>query len=539
MGAQTRDLICNRQCCVARPDTDLLFCCPTICYYCSLVGAAMQRIAQNEAFNIGLAIAVPFLALLVTSVYVILTPNSAAADLWLGRIVAIVVLAFFVWSSVRAFNLGKYLTPSGEPGRHEPEEIRSSPLWAFVIALLLVGLIVAASGPAKPFASLWPTQAETAVDAPAGIAGSAATQQISQPPATASGDAPATTVDAPARQKFTLSASVQLLLLFGLIGVLLYFSIHISRLDNKINQRETSLISHSYIYFLITLLNLLVIGSPTGLGFLSTSVGDYVFTLAWNGRFLLVGLGALIVLTDAIRVWSASHAQIREATARIQLPLPAKPRVRGVVTALLLIFVTVGRFILRLVNLVVYIIVYLFLTLYHLFLSVLHVVRTAIFSWALLFALIHSVAFAVLAAALLAAPHALSEVRSYFSGTESASWSISLAIAGVLGVSIFLAVIAFISAYFSWPGAFFITVPETIAYTLIAVWLNSLALHALRWTRQWGPSSFDQTGWVFWGGLGLAVLALAYALFQNSRGASPEISLGAVAANFRSSSRLS
>jgi len=505
-------------------------------------GTVVQRIVQNEAFNVGLAIVVPFLALLVTSVYVILTPDSAASDLWLGRIVAIVVLAFFVWSSVRAFNLGKYLTPSGEPGRDESDEVRSSPLWAFVIALLLVGLIVAASGPAKPADWLLllvqasgASQAETAADAPAKITDTAAKPQVSESPAIS----PATTDSAPAGRKFTLSASVQLVLLFGLIAVLFYFSIHISGLDNKINQRDTSLISHSYMYFVIAFLNLLVIGSPTVLGFLSASVADYVFMLGWSGRFLFVGLGALVVLTDAVRVWSGSRSQMLEAAGRIQLPLPARPRVRGPVAALLLIFVTFGRFILRLVNLVIFIVVFIFLALYQLFLSILHVVRTAIFSWALLFALIHSIAFLILAAALLAAPEALGAVRSYFSGTESASWSIAFAITGVLGVSIFLAVIAFVSAYFSVPVTFFVTVPETIAYTLIAVWLNSTALHVLRWTRQWGPPNFDQTGFVFWGGLGLAALALLYALFQTSRGTSAEATpLGTVVANISSSARL-
>ncbi|MDZ4740506.1 MAG: hypothetical protein SGJ03_11465 [Alphaproteobacteria bacterium] len=157
------------------------------------------------------------------------------------------------------------------------------------------------------------------------------------------------------------------------------------------------------------------------------------------------------------------------------------------------------------------IVVWLYVLAYFFIASFFNVVRATVFSWALLFALIHSIAFALLALALLEAPQALTYVRSYFaSGDMAPASAIVLAISGALFIAVLAATIAYISVHFSWPSAFVTTIPEVIAYTLIAVWLNTVVLHVLKASLGIGPhifGSFAKLGPTFWLGILVGVLA--------------------------------
>jgi len=495
--------------------------------------------SQNETRNLGIAILVPLLALMATSAYVIYVPLTSTSDLVFGRIVAGVVLAFFIYNCVLSFQKGGDVSKGGDPSRGASPETRTGPIWGFVYALGVLGLIVSLSGPSN-FIEVWqarlsglslPSLDSTVEPAPVEPAASTSDAASGPLPPAIGPDGlpiPNTPPDTSAsKTKLTTYSALQLALTFVLAGVLIYFSIHISRLDNQITQRSTPLISHSIIYFVITFLNFLLIGSPLGFGFLSSSVPDTIFNLAFSLRFILLSLGAAVVAIDALRVFSGSYQAMRSIVEHYRFSLPARNSgARGLFSAIFLIVFLIGRVVLVTVNFFISVAVWICVLAYFFIASCVDVVRTAIFSWALGFALLHTIAFVFLALALLNAPWALTHIRTYFAtGNDVALAAIGIAVAGILSTSVFMAVIAFASAHFSWPRAVFTAIPELIAYTLIAIWLNSVALHLAKGLFGIGPDnfgSFAKLGSTFYVGVIVGIAAFFVALYQSGKRKSPQ-----------------
>lgn len=481
----------------------------------------MDANAQNETRNLGIAILVPLLALAAMSAYVIYVPEPATADTVVGRLVAFIVLAFFVWNCVLSFQKGRSVSKDGMP-RAASEETRISPIWAFIAAVGVLALIVSLSGPSRMFEGMQEAIIGSAEpSSPDAASTEAPTSPSDSAAASVEAESSKTVADTTSVRPYNVNATLQFILTFALAGVLGYFSIHISQLDNKISDRDTALISHSIVYFLVTFLNVIVFGGPWFFCYLAEGLPDYFFNLAYTSRFMLMALGAAVVFVDALRVFSGSYRTMRAIVERARFPLPRRASVNGLLVVFYLIFFLIGRVVLIGINFLISVVVWIYVLLYYFVASCLKVVRTTLFSWALLFALIHSIAFVVLAVALLNAPWSLTHIRSYFEGANDAAWiAIAVSIAGVLLVSVLLAVVAFASAYFSWPTAFLTTIPELIAYTLISVWLNSAGLHLLKGLSGIGPTDFGsvgQLGPTFWAGLAFGIVAFVVALWQSSR----------------------